>query len=103
MQFSYACKAPFPTPPHALVGLRWTYDKHKNAQTMPMESEPMSLGLSAVRLSEEITGLSRWTLWRLERDGAFPKPIRIRGEGTKRLYVLSEVRAWVTARLAERD
>ncbi len=62
--------------------------------------EPRLVGCKIV---EEITGLSRWTLWRLERDGAFPKPIRIRGEGTKRLYVLSEVRAWVTARLAERD
>lgn len=38
-----------------------------------------------VRLPEvmEITGLSRTTIWRRERDGSFPPPIRLGGEHTR--------------------
>jgi len=38
-----------------------------------------------VRLPEvlEITGLSRTTIWRRERDGSFPSPIRLGGERTR--------------------
>ena len=38
-----------------------------------------------VRLPEvlEITGLSRTTIWRRERDGSFPAPIRLGGEHTR--------------------
>ena len=51
------------------------------------------------RQNEQMVGLSRWTLWRLESEGKFPQSIRI---GGKRLWVESEVRAWVKARIAER-
>lgn len=38
-----------------------------------------------VRMAEvlEITGLSRTTIWRRERDGSFPSPIRLGGEHTR--------------------
>jgi|GEM_PF-2454878 len=38
-----------------------------------------------VRMPEviEITGLSRTTIWRRERDGSFPPPIRLGGEHTR--------------------
>lgn len=38
-----------------------------------------------VRLPEvlEITGLSRTTIWRRERDGSFPPPIRLGSENTR--------------------
>ena len=38
-----------------------------------------------VRLPEvlKITGLSRTTIWRRERDGSFPSPIRLGGEHTR--------------------
>ena len=38
-----------------------------------------------VRLPEvlEITGLSRTTIWRRERDGSFPRPIRLGSENTR--------------------
>ena len=38
-----------------------------------------------LRLPEviEITGLSRTTIWRRDRDGSFPQPIRLGGEGTR--------------------
>ena len=31
----------------------------------------------------EITGLSRTTIWRRQRDGSFPQPIRLGGEHTR--------------------
>ena len=31
----------------------------------------------------DITGLSRTTIWRRERDGSFPQPIRLGGEHTR--------------------
>ena len=42
-------------------------------------------GGRVVRLPEvvEITGLSRATIWRRERDGSFPRPIRLGGERTR--------------------
>lgn len=42
-------------------------------------------GGRVVRLPEvmEITGLSRTTIWRRERDGSFPPPIRLGGEHTR--------------------
>ena len=46
---------------------------------------PPPWGRRVVRLAEvmEITGLSRTTIWRRERDGSFPRPIRLGGEGTR--------------------
>jgi prophage regulatory protein len=49
---------------------------------------------------ERRSGLSRWTVWRLEAEQRFPKSIRV---GGKRLWLESEVDAWVAARLAERN
>ena len=42
-------------------------------------------GGRVVRLPEvlEITGLSRSTIWRRERDGSFPPPFRLGGERTR--------------------
>ncbi|MYB46043.1 MAG: AlpA family phage regulatory protein [Acidimicrobiia bacterium] len=42
-------------------------------------------GGRVVRLPEvlEITGLSRTTIWRREREGSFPAPFRLGGEGTR--------------------
>ncbi|MYB44181.1 MAG: AlpA family phage regulatory protein [Acidimicrobiia bacterium] len=46
---------------------------------------PSLVGGRVVRLPEvlEITGLSRTTIWRRERDGSFPPPIRLGGEHTR--------------------
>ncbi len=49
--------------------------------------------------NERLTALSRWTLWRMEGAGTFPKSIKV---GSKRLWIESEVRAWMAARIAER-
>jgi len=47
-------------------------------------AEPTGSG-RVVRLPEviRITGLSRTTIWRRERDGSFPPPSRLGGERTR--------------------
>ena len=44
-----------------------------------------SMGIRIVRLPEvqELTGLSRTTIWRRVQDGSFPPPIRLSGKGTR--------------------
>lgn len=48
-----------------------------------------------------LTGLSRCHRWRLERDGKFPKRLRL-GE-VAHGWLASEIDAWITEREAERD
>ena len=44
----------------------------------------------------EISGLSRSTIWRLERDGKFPKRRQL---GPKSVgWLKSEIEAWITTR-----
>ncbi len=64
--------------------------RHETHDRKPGVSHPRSLmpspgGGRVVRLPEvlEITGLSRTTIWRRERDGSFPAPFRLGGEGTR--------------------
>ena len=48
-----------------------------------------------------LTGLSRMSVWRLEKAGKFPRRVKI---GERRVaWLLSEVLAWMAERLAERD
>ena len=48
-------------------------------------SMPPPVGGRVVRLPEvlEVTGLSRTTIWRREREGSFPAPFRLGGEGAR--------------------
>ena len=52
-------------------------------QQRPLIESPRNRRI--VRLPEvmELTGLSRTTIWRRERDGSFPLPIRLGGEHTR--------------------
>lgn len=45
-------------------------------------------------------GLSRTTRWRLMRDGAFPRPIKV---GWRHLWSEREIDEWIARRLAERQ
>ena len=47
----------------------------------------------------ERTGLSRTTIWRLERAGAFPKHHRISANTVG--WVESEITMWIQSRIAE--
>jgi prophage regulatory protein len=47
-------------------------------------------------------GLSRPTVWRLVKQGKFPKPIRLTSAHAVG-WLSSEVQAWIQARIAQRD
>lgn len=44
----------------------------------------------------EITGLSKATLWRLERDGKFPKKRQLSANAVG--WIASEIEEWITSR-----
>lgn len=46
-------------------------------------------------------GLSDPTIWRMEKDGKFPKRLRLGGNSCG--WLESEVNAWLDARLADRE
>jgi prophage regulatory protein len=48
-----------------------------------------------------ITGLSRISRWRMEREGTFPRHVIILGEHKGWLH--SELMAWIAGRKTERD
>jgi prophage regulatory protein len=43
-----------------------------------------------------ITGVSKPTLWRMVRDGRFPKPVKLSGGVTA--WPVDRVRAWIDSR-----
>ena len=52
---------------------------------------------------ERLTSCSRWTIYRLQREGRFPKAINTgAGPRAPRLFVDSEVRQWISDRISER-
>lgn len=70
--------------------------------TVPVGTEAVVNGqvrLIGAATTGDRTGLSRWTLWRHEAAGKFPRHIKV---GTKTLWIESEVNAWIAARIAER-
>jgi predicted DNA-binding transcriptional regulator AlpA len=53
-------------------------------------------------LRERGIDYDRSHLWRLSKDGKFPKPVKL-GPGGRIAYVANEVDAWIKARVAARD
>ncbi|OXS99094.1 hypothetical protein B7H23_12885 [Notoacmeibacter marinus] len=49
----------------------------------------------------EITSLSRPTIWRLVRDGTFPRPVALTDR--RNAFVRSEVNAWLRERIESRS
>lgn len=45
-------------------------------------------------------GMSRVTMWRMQRNGQFPKPVVI---NNRHFYPEDEIEAWIQDRIAERD
>ncbi|PJK15324.1 hypothetical protein CO613_01030 [Lysobacteraceae bacterium NML07-0707] len=60
-------------------------------------------GDALLRLPEvqSLAGLSRSGIYRLVRLGRFPKPVKVGSKASA--WPLSEVQAWITARIAARD
>jgi prophage regulatory protein len=46
------------------------------------------------------TSLSRTTLWRLTRSGAFPAPILI--SGIRKAFVSAEIEGWIESKMLDR-
>ncbi len=61
-----------------------THNSRQGVNYRRSVAQPLRGG-RVVRMPEviEITGLSRTTIWRRERDGLFPPPIRLGGEHTR--------------------
>jgi len=50
---------------------------------------------------KDVTGYGRSSIWRMIREGRFPKPIPL---GPKRkAWLASEIKAWQQERIAKRD
>jgi predicted DNA-binding transcriptional regulator AlpA len=73
-----------------------------NMKSIPKQSQDAQLDdvrFIGARKAENWTASSRWTLWRWEREGKFPASIKLNG---KRVWIESEIRAWIAQRIAER-
>jgi prophage regulatory protein len=65
----------------------------------PTQDAPPDLRFLGARETEQLTSVSRWTLWRWERVGKFPRSLKL---ASKRAWIESEVRRWMAERIAER-
>jgi prophage regulatory protein len=66
---------------------------------LPLKDEPVEFDRIGAVMAE--TGLPKSTIYWMVREGRFPKPVRI---GQKSVaWIRPEVRAWMRARIAERD
>jgi predicted DNA-binding transcriptional regulator AlpA len=61
--------------------------------------ETIDIRFIGARETERLVALSRWTCWRKEAEGTFPKSIKV---GSKRVWLESEVKTWMSERIAER-
>ncbi len=75
-----------------------TYLLNSVTQNTPLSSQPFNTPDRIIRSKEvqEITGLSRTTIWRMERTGDFPDRVGL-GVGSVG-WKLNEVNNWVTNR-----
>ena len=56
-----------------------------------------------LRLDEvvQIAGIGKTSVYKLMGEGAFPRPVTIRGRAVR--WVSDEIDAWILARIDERD
>jgi prophage regulatory protein len=69
------------------------------AVVVPALDRPRSLKLLRFPAVRERTGLSRSTIWRLEREGEFPKHRRISSNAVA--WVEDEVLSWIHSKIAD--
>ena len=67
------------------------------AQPMAAGNEPASLRLLRFPAVRHLTGLSRSTIWRLERTAAFPRHVRLSANTVA--WVEGEVRNWIRQKM----
>ena len=60
----------------------------------------MREGLLAYKQVQDLTAMSRVTIWRMVESGAFPKPIKINPKNVR--FVKAEVLDWIDHQAAAR-
>ena len=68
---------------------------------MPTEQVQSKPAFTSFPKAQERTGLSRTTLWRMSRDGRFPRAIAI--SPGRVAFVTEELEAWIAQRIDERE
>lgn len=70
-----------------------------------VHTPPSSRSTRLIRIREvqAMTGLSRSYVYHLVSSGILPAPVRLVPGGTSRAWVASEIDAWVSERIAERN
>ena len=58
--------------------------------------------LISIREACQVTSLSRTSLWHKIKAGKFPKPVAL-GDGVRKAFLQSEIDAWISERVAQRD
>ncbi|WP_421850619.1 helix-turn-helix transcriptional regulator [Oricola sp.] len=61
----------------------------------------MSYTLISIQDTCRKLNISRTVLWRLVKNGEFPRPVAVSGK--RKSFVESEVDAWIAARIDARD
>ena len=61
----------------------------------------MSYSLISIPETCEKICVSRTVLWRLVKNGEFPKPVAVGGK--RKFFIASEVDEWIAARIEARD
>lgn len=76
-----------------------TQPTHKKQASQPTTQDPLKVG-SNLRVSALATrlGLSKSTIWRLTREGKFPKPIKLSDKVT--VWQADAVLAWLESKEA---
>ena len=67
--------------------------------------KPASSKYRLISIAEacRLTSFSRSSIFLKCRAGTFPKPISLSDDGVRKAFLLSEVEAWIEARISARD
>jgi prophage regulatory protein len=69
---------------------------------MKRHIDPLTLkAFVSIAELEEMTGLSRTTIWRMERDGSLPKIHQI--SPGRRAFLKSDIDKWISAKTGAAD
>lgn len=65
----------------------------------PYEEQPPRL--VTYEQARKLTSLARTSMYKMVRDGKFPKPVLI--GAVRKAFIEAEIHAWIQARIAARD
>ena len=73
--------------------------------SIPLPDNTHDLRQNILRMKDvqPLVGLSKSYIYRLGKEGLFPKPISIMSNGNSVGWIEHEIHAWIEQRIAERD